>query len=103
MDATNPKEGGLPSASTRAAAEVAGSQPLTATQLLDVTAQSSKTPRGSALLYPADPELIRGPDPHHHYGLTVLHDGRVLWIKGWRRLVKGREVIELRFSEGGRR
>jgi hypothetical protein len=100
MDANNPKERGLPPASTRAGAKDADLQPPTAKQLVDITAQSSKMPRGSAILCECDTELPLEPDPPHNRGLTVLDSGLTHWITGWKRIVKDREVIELRFSPG---
>jgi hypothetical protein len=62
----------------------------------DVTSMSYRMERNSCLLYPSKSES--GSDPCSHQGMVRLEDGTGYWIKLWPRLVKDKQVFELRFT-----
>jgi hypothetical protein len=66
--------------------------------LADITAQASRMPRNSTILYRNPPPRAAADWPSYRGVLRLLHDGKVFWVSLWPRTVRGQLVYEIKLS-----
>jgi hypothetical protein len=65
--------------------------------IMDITAQASRMPPGSAILYPT-PSKASDPDPVEFLGVIRVPFRGLYWVRARRRAVHGKLVLEIRLA-----